>query len=367
MTTFAALVGALSATNVDTLEGFDKPTALDAGINPGWVHIWGRLHDTYYGKTRHTRKQRDARALARRAQLTLDHLGMLERRLGTIEDETARHLRRLEVLTMLAETPCRSRKQLRNFLNEHLPVTRKPPKPGVRFGRSVGGMRTMIVTAGERDLADLEHALLQQVDHSRPLAPQLLAHFLVLMRGDAAHAAVPHAVPQPIIMIPLPDWTTIHDGAGDEVTLGLTDGTTMTGAEYLAQFATAEHHLQAALFHPEHGAVNLYRTERFANAKQRTLARMINPICPVPDCRRPADHCQAHHITAWRNGGQTNLSNLAMLCRYHNMVNDDDPAHHRRGRIEMVRGTPTWRSPRGHLVPNTARPYGAMGLLFPHA
>ena len=46
MTTFAALVGALSATNVDTLEGFDKPTALDAGINPGWVHIWGRLHDT---------------------------------------------------------------------------------------------------------------------------------------------------------------------------------------------------------------------------------------------------------------------------------------------------------------------------------
>ncbi|MCP1388368.1 HNH endonuclease [Corynebacterium sp. TA-R-1] len=364
MTTFTALVGALAATSVDTLEGFDKAVALDAGINPGWVHTWGQLHATYYGRTRFTRKQRDARRLARNACLTLDFLNMVERRLSAIEDEATRHTRRLEVLAMLAAAPCRTRKQLRRFLNEHLPATQRAPLPGVRFGRSIAGMRTMIVTASERELADLEHALLQLVDHTKPLAPQLLTHFLMLMRGDAAHSGVPLATPHPTLMIALEDWVSIHEGTGDEVVLGLTDGTTMTGAEYLAQFADEEHHLQAALFHPEHGAVNLYRTERFANAKQRTLAAMVNPVCPVPDCRRPADHNQAHHITAWHHGGETNLNNIAMLCSYHNGVNDDDPAHPSRGRVEMVRGTPTWHSPNGHPVPNPVHPYGAMQTLF---
>ena len=87
-------------------------------------------------------------------------------------------------------------------------------------------------------------------------------------------------------------------------------------------------------------------------------------MCPVPDCRHAADNCQVHHIKAWSKGGLTNMDNLAMLCRYHNRTNDDDPERSYHGRVDNIRGAPKWRSPRGHLVPNTIHPFGAMTLLY---
>ncbi|QYH20538.1 HNH endonuclease [Corynebacterium aquatimens] len=176
---------------------------------------------------------------------------------------------------------------------------------------------------------------------------------------------IPQAVPRPLLLIPLPAWVKIQSGDGDDVTLGLTDGTTMTGAEFLnSTAATAENHLEAAVFHPQEGPVNLYRTERLANRKQRDLARATNPICPLPGCRHGADQCQIHHITAWKHGGETNMNNLAPLCSYHNGTNDDDPDINVRGRIVRQGGAPIWRSPRGYLVANQLHPYGAMATLF---
>ncbi|TKW70914.1 MAG: hypothetical protein DI610_11865 [Staphylococcus hominis] len=60
----------------------------------------------------------------------------------------------------------------------------------------------------------------------------------------------------------------------------MSDGTTMTGAEYLTHYYARD--LEVALFHPQAGAVNLYDTKRLANAKQRDLARMVLTTCPVP-------------------------------------------------------------------------------------
>ena len=119
-----------------------------------------------------------------------------------------------------------------------------------------------------------------------------------------------------------------------------------------------------ALFHPQAGAVNLYHAKRFANQKQRDLARATLTTCPVPDCRHAADNCEVHHITPWARGGPTNMGNLSVLCRYHNRTNDDDPHRNHRGRIHIRNGTPTWVSPRGTPVPNTTHQYGAMHLLF---
>ena len=146
----------------------------------------------------------------------------------------------------------------------------------------------------------------------------------------------------------------------DDVVLALSDGTTMTGAEFLAaQFGDI---LEVAAFHPEAGAVNLYRTERRANQKQRDLAKMVSPVCAFPGCRHGADACELHHVTAWKHGGETNLDNLAPLCRYHNRINDDDPGQSKRGRVAMIRGAPVWISPRGYPVKNTDR--GVMETLF---
>ena len=161
-------------------------------------------------------------------------------------------------------------------------------------------------------------------------------------------------------MVPFPEWTRIQSGAGDEVVLTLTDGTTMTGAEFLQhEFGDA---LEVAAFHPVEGAVNLYRTARFANDKQRVLASMMTPTCPVPGCRHGADSCEMHHIDAWRFGGETNLANLVPLCRFHNGRNDDDPEVRRYGRIHIRDGTPIWVSPGGTPVENETP--GAMEQLF---
>ena len=183
--------------------------------------------------------------------------------------------------------------------------------------------------------------------------------FAELLRGGAG---VAQAVPRPLIQVPLSEHIRILTGEGDETILGLSDGTTMTGAEYLTHYYSKD--LEVALFHPQAGAVNLYHAKRFANAKQRVLARATLTTCPVPDCRHAADNCEVHHITPWARGGPTNMDNLSVLCRYHNRTNDDDPHRHHRGRIHMRNGTPTWVSPRGTPVPNTAHQYGAMHLLF---
>ena len=132
------------------------------------------------------------------------------------------------------------------------------------------------------------------------------------------------------------------------------------------------------LFHPTAGPVNLYEA-RFASEKLRTLAMAENLVCPWPDCNVPADRCQVHHIDAHKNGGHTKPSNLTMLCKYHNGVNDDDglatPGRKRRkrpkrgrpsrGRMRRHRGKVRLHTPGGKLVGNThdLSNMGAMDLI----
>src|SRR5699024_12830351 len=75
-----------------------------------------------------------------------------------------------------------------------------------------------------------------------------------------------------------------------------------------------------------------------------------------PACHVAADRCQVHHIDAHKHGGQPTPTNLAMLCRYHNGVNDDDrhkPGKKHRGRMRRHRGKVRLSTPGGRLVENT--------------
>lgn len=355
----------MSAGALEALADFDRDAALAAGLDPGRVREWGQVANAYFGPTRTPAQQRTA---ASRAQaFSLDQLVLIERRLQQVPKPDRMRLR----LELLATDPRRGYKALSKRAAELVSQPAPPPpRKQVSFTRSRGGRRTMSVTADERDLADLEHHLSRDIDTSKPAAPQMLENFLGLIRGgstasdapDAGAAAVPHAAPRPLIVIPLPAWVRIVSGQGDDTLLGLSDGTTITGADYLR-----DHHakdLDVALFHPVEGPVNLYRTQRFASSKQRDLLRATSPVCPVPGCRHGADACEIHHITAWKHGGETNLANLAPLCRYHNRVNDDDPGTTRRGRIENVGGVPVWHSPSGRPVRNPYHPFGAMDTLF---
>ena len=366
------MVQALRGSVVDSLADFDREVALAAGLDPRRVREWEAVHRTYFGRTKWTKWQRKALDKARTSELSIDQLAFIESRLSLIDDPSTSWHTRLSLLNFRGSFDALKRRA-KKLVPDPEPA---PPKNAVKFGRSRMGKRSMTVTADERLLADTEHFLRDGIDSSKPAMPQMASRFENLLRGNlegnldgnpdgASATGVPHAQPRPLVLVGLPDFVSIVRGDGDEVVLGLTDGTTMTGAEFLNQFiATAANELEAAVFHPQQGAVNLYRTSRFANQKQRDLARAAMPTCSQPFCRHGADACEIHHITPWSRGGETNLANLAPLCSYHNRVNDDDPRRRQRGRIEMRRGTPIWVSPRGTPVPQMHHRYGAMTTLF---
>ncbi|MBC3179678.1 HNH endonuclease signature motif containing protein [Corynebacterium lujinxingii] len=352
MNSFAALVEAMSASALETLAGFDLDIALAAGFAPDRARALSRLQAVYFGPTKFTRKQREARSRA--SGFSLDELLLIERRIAKVSDVAARWGLRLALLEV--EGGYRAIEQAARDL---VPSDDSPAADAAKFGPARGGKKTLHLTLDEREITDIEYAGRQGIDPAKPAAEQIARNLASIFFGGGG---VARAVPRPILAVGLPDFVRIMAGEGDDVVLALSDGTTMTGAEFLAaQFGDI---LEVAAFHPEAGAVNLYRTERRANKKQRDLAKMVSPVCAFPGCRHGADACELHHVTAWKHGGETNMDNLAPLCRYHNRINDDDPWRKKRGRIVMIRGAPVWISPRGYPVKNTN--HGVMDKLFGH-
>ena len=72
------------------------------------------------------------------------------------------------------------------------------------------------------------------------------------------------------------------------------------------------------------------RTSRTATPAQRRALAVRDKGCIVPGCPVPAETCQAHHLTDWAQGGETDISNLALLCW----------AHHRQVDLHMWTITP---------------------------
>ena len=355
MNPFEAYIEALTATSIETLRHFNLDTALTAGMAPHRARAWAGMQSVYFGATKFTRKQTLAAHKAR--GFSLDELALIERRLNGINDAGERWRLRLALLGVTG-----GYRAIEHAARELVPrEDNTPTKNQVAFSAPKNGRARITIDTTDRNAADLEHRLTQEVDPAKPAAEQMEAAFWNIVRGDTGGVAA--AAPRPIVIVPIDAHARILAGNGDDVILTLTDGTTMTGAEYLAaEFGDV---FKVAAFHPETGAVNLYRADRFANQKQRDLASMVSPVCAFPGCRHGAYGCEMHHVHPWKHGGATNLDNLAPLCRYHNRVNDDDPRTTTRGRIEMIRGAPWWVSPHRHRVKNTNR--GALDQLFGNA
>ncbi|MBO1754505.1 HNH endonuclease signature motif containing protein [Allobranchiibius sp. CTAmp26] len=66
------------------------------------------------------------------------------------------------------------------------------------------------------------------------------------------------------------------------------------------------------------------RTKRLFTSGLRTAIIHRDEGCTFPGCDRPPDWCDAHHITPWWAGGETTLTNAALLCaRHHTIVHRD--------------------------------------------
>ena len=94
---------------------------------------------------------------------------------------------------------------------------------------------------------------------------------------------------------------------GDLIRMAATSGAN----HYLAVFAN---HTDLPLY--------LGRARRTASTAQRFALFARDGGCTRPGCTAPASRSQAHHLTAWKEGGDTAITNLALACGPDNRLVD---------------------------------------------
>ena len=274
MSSFAAAVAGLT-NPLETLASFDAQELIGLGCKPALMREWAKVHKAYYGKTKFTRKQANAIKIAKSTQKSMDQLVYIESRVAPFTDPNEKWRLRLALLSVPGDYETLKRRS-----KDIVPEVDKPvPEPTMRFGRSQDERRPVIIMALEEDAAAIEFAARQNLGDG-PAGPQMYENVMkrIGLRPDEDDqpSGIAPAVPRPLILIPLEEHINIMKGHGNDIILGLTDGTTMTGAEFLQQ--NSGDVLEVAMFHPQEGPVNLYDTQRFANQKQRDL--------PGRPCRR---------------------------------------------------------------------------------
>ena len=366
---------ALTSQAIGILKDMSKRSPYDMasdGMARKTAKSFTTLADVLFGPTDSPRLQRESVALAEERGLSLEYLEMVEKHAKKLKKRGAAWKLRAELIAFegtFEEAEAYAKKRVTEEGGD------KPKQRGVRLGRVVDGLRTISITDTQRRITDLEKTLDAAIkDDDQPRSAALLEPFWDLVEGTGTGLIKPEY--RTVIAIGLEDYAKVSCGKGEDVVVALSDGTTMTGAEFInaAMAGSLGDKLYVGLFHPTAGPVNLYEA-RFASDKLRTLAMAENLVCSWPDCNVPADRCQVHHIDAHKNGGHTKPSNLTMLCKYHNGVNDDDgprkkrkrpsPGKPKRGRMRRHRGKVRLHTPGGRLVENThdLSSKGAMDLI----
>jgi hypothetical protein len=95
--------------------------------------------------------------------------------------------------------------------------------------------------------------------------------------------------------------------------------------------------------------LNVGRTQRLFTAAQRKILIARDKGCTFPHCRRTAMTTDAHHIVPWADGGETNISNAALLCTVHHHA-----VHDGYWSVELINGTP-WFTPSYKIDPTRTK------------
>jgi hypothetical protein len=78
-----------------------------------------------------------------------------------------------------------------------------------------------------------------------------------------------------------------------------------------------EAHLALMLTNGRGAILAHHRTKRIATRAQTLALIARDRGCSFPDCDKPPEWTQRHHIKAWAAGGATDLDNLTLLCGPH--------------------------------------------------
>ncbi|MCL8493891.1 HNH endonuclease [Corynebacterium sp. B5-R-101] len=268
------------------------------------------LHRVYFGSTRFTGKQRQARAAAVAQGHDVATLSLIESYTAKVKKE----LDAWNLRVRLAGTPAH---QIPKVAKERLKQLRpqRVPEPGVRLTYRKVGPHSLTITDSALRISEMRGTL-------ESINPTDLLDAAGQVFFNQAHGGSKPAVATNVV-VTLDELDQIVRGEGDDIELVLTNGGRMTGREFVSyKFAEVGY---VTLVHPTIGPVWLHRVRRLAGFEQRIMASAEHPTCAREGCNKPADYCQVHHLVPWQAGGATDPPNLTMLCAYHNGINDDDP------------------------------------------
>jgi predicted restriction endonuclease len=73
------------------------------------------------------------------------------------------------------------------------------------------------------------------------------------------------------------------------------------------------------------GLLDIGRQRRLYSGPIRRALAVRDQGCAFPDCDRPTQWCDAHHIVSWLEGGATSVANGVLLCRrHHRLIHDGE-------------------------------------------
>jgi len=195
---------------------------------------------------------------------------------------------------------------------EHLDWTREQQraKRGLRLSARANGMWGITGLLDEVDgavLAETLAAFTQPRDtHDKATPAQRRADALAAIANAAATNQRPLGVSAVSILV---DLENLPEGAN----ACLTDGTPLGADTFdLLSCAAACTVIFGLKVKGTFVPLALGRSKRLASAAQ--WAALIARDRGCIRCGRAPRFCQAHHIHHWKNGGRTDLSNLALLC-----------------------------------------------------
>jgi hypothetical protein len=133
----------------------------------------------------------------------------------------------------------------------------------------------------------------------------------ICRRATTAGAAAPTTTKaQVVVLIDLEHLTDTVRGAG----------TTLTGQD-LSPATIRKLACDASIIPIVLGSqgqpVDVGRTKRLVTPSLLAALWVRDKTCTFPECGRPPNWCDAHHITHWANDGPTSLTNLTLLCAHH--------------------------------------------------
>ena len=328
-------LGALQAQGMAIVEGGAGMSYTDImryGYSRDQAKDLKKLAQVYYRRTNYSRVQAASVAAAHATAKSLDELLLIEKQVKKLKNKkNAWPMRKaLTAVRGHAGDIRREAKRLIEAWNPHVDED-TDATPKAHFCDVKNTLRRKLVLEAD------EHTLRQKELEARKLAQKCgitLGEAVVKLLVEGG----PVAPARTTIIVGLEAGTKIERGEGDDIIVGLTDGSRLTGAQLAERaFLDAGH---VVLVHPVEGAVDVYRFKRTATVKQRIMAKAESPMCAWPGCTKPADECEINHNIPWKAGGPTNIANLSPLCAFHNGW-AYNPRH---GRLVKIRGV-TYRIP----------------------